>query len=111
MAKKPKPLPVGAVMILHALARGAGYGFDIMEETGLTSGTVYPTLDRLERTGFARSEWEDADLARKEKRPSRRYFTITEAGKTELIEALGRYKALAPVTIDGVNHPASVRPA
>lgn len=56
--KKKEP-PIGAVMILHALARGAAYGFDIMEETGLTSGTVYPTLDRLEREGLL--AWRRAD--------------------------------------------------
>jgi DNA-binding PadR family transcriptional regulator len=110
MAKK-KELPLGAVMILHALARGAGYGFDLMEETGLTSGTVYPTLDRLERLGLARSEWEDAGVARAEKRPPRRYFTITVAGKHELIAALERYRSLAPVTIDGVTYPARGRVA
>ena len=77
-------------MILHALARGAGYGFDIMEQTGLTSGTVYPALDRLEREGLARSRWEDAEVARAEKRPPRRYFEITDPGKSELIEAIRR---------------------
>ena len=51
-------------MVLHALARGCEYGFDIMEETGLTSGTIYPALDRLERLGCAFSEWEDARIAR-----------------------------------------------
>ena len=111
MEKKTKALPVGAVMILHALARGAGYGFDLMEETGLTSGTVYPALDRLERAGLAVSSWEDAEVAHREKRPPRRYFAITASGKTELIEALDRYKALAPLTIDGVAYPTRARPA
>lgn len=96
-------------MILHALARGAEYGFDVIEETGLTSGTVYPTLDRLERDGLARSKWENADVARREKRPSRRYFRITAAGKGALIEALDRYRSLAPLTIDGVRYPARTR--
>ncbi len=95
-------------MILHALARGAEYGFDIIEETGLTSGTVYPTLDRLEKDGLARSKWEDADVARREKRPSRRYFSITAGGKAALVEALDRYRSLAPVTIDGVRYPSRV---
>ena len=111
MPKRKKPLPVGAVMILHALARGAEYGFDIIEETGLTSGTVYPTLDRLEREGFARSSWEDAEVAHREKRPPRRYFAITASGKEELIGALHRYKALAPVTIDGVADPTQAGPS
>ena len=44
-----KALPVGTVMVLHALARGHRYGFDLLEQTGLTSGTVYPALERLER--------------------------------------------------------------
>ena len=104
-------LPIGTVMVLHALARGHRYGFDLMEETGLTSGTVYPALDRLEARGLARSSWEDAEVAHREKRPPRRYFAITAAGKTELIEALDRYKALAPVTIDGVAYPGGARPS
>ena len=111
MPKSDKALSVGAVMILHALARGAGYGFDIIEETGLTSGTVYPTLDRLERAGLARSSWEDAAVAHREKRPPRRYFAITDTGKAKLIEALDRYKALAPVRIDGVAYPTQARPS
>ena len=101
-----KSLSVGTVMILHALARGHRYGFDLMAQTGLTSGTVYPALERLERLGLARSRWEDADVAHQEKRPPRRYFEITEPGKVELIEALERYKALAPITIDGARYPS-----
>jgi PadR family transcriptional regulator PadR len=109
MAKKG--LPVGTVMVLHALARGHRHGFDLIEQTGLTSGTVYPALERLESLGLARSRWEDAEVAHAEKRPPRRYFEITAAGKTELIDALDRYKALAPITIDGVWYPRTVEPA
>ena len=98
-------------MVLHALARGHRYGFDLMEQTGLTSGTVYPTLDRLEGLGLARSRWEDAQVAHDQKRPPRRYFEITRDGKHALIAALDRYKALAPVTIDGVAYPRKVEPA
>jgi len=104
-------LPVGTIMVLHALARGHRYGFDVLEQTGLTSGTVYPALERLERLGLAKSKWEDADLAHDEKRPQRRYFEITRHGKRDLINALERYKALAPLTIDGVAYPGGVEPA
>jgi DNA-binding PadR family transcriptional regulator len=107
MSKK-RDLPVGAVMVLHALARGHRYGFDLISETGLTSGTVYPTLDRLERGGMALSRWEDAGVAHQEKRPPRKYFEITEEGKAVLIRALDRYKALAPLTIDGTVRPGRV---
>lgn len=98
-------------MVLHALARGHRYGFDTLEQTGLTSGTVYPALERLERLGHARSSWEDADTAHREKRPPRRYYEITPDGKRELIAALERYRALAPLTIDGVPYPSPRRPA
>ena len=108
---RQKELPVGTVMVLHALARGHRYGFDLLDQTGLTSGTVYPALERLERLGLASSSWEDAHVAHEEKRPPRRYFQITEDGKRELIGALDRYKALAPLTIDGVVHPSKARPA
>jgi DNA-binding PadR family transcriptional regulator len=102
---KPRKLSLGAVMILHAVARGHGHGFDLQEETGLTSGTVYPTLEKLETAGLLRSSWEEPERARAEKRPPRRYFEITAAGKQALVEALDRYGALAPVVIDGVTYP------
>ena len=98
MAKK-NALSFGTVLVLHALARGFRYGFDIMEETGLSSGTIYPALDRLESLALARSEWEDARLAQEEKRPPRRYFRITPDGARALQEALGRHRALAPVDL------------
>lgn len=106
-----RTLPVGTVMVLHALARGHRYGFDLMEQTGLTSGTVYPALERLETLGLTASSWEDARVAHEEKRPPRRYFGITADGKHALIEALERYRALAPITIDGVAYPREAKPA
>ena len=38
-------------LVLQALASGYHYGFDIMDATGLPSGTVYPVLRRLETGG------------------------------------------------------------
>jgi DNA-binding PadR family transcriptional regulator len=94
----PDPsLSYGSAAILHAVASGHPFGFDIMEATGLTSGTVYPALERLEARGFVSSRWEAEAAARKEGRPARRYFTLTAAGATALREALSRYKALRPI--------------
>lgn len=100
-----KSLSVGGVMILHAVARGTAHGFDIQEDTGLTSGTVYPTLERMQAQGLVTSEWEDVETARAEKRPPRRYYLITRLGKEVLIQGLERYGALAPLTIDGITYP------
>jgi len=57
--RKPAPLAFGQIAILHAIAAGNRFGFDIMDATGLTSGTVYPTLDRFESLGYVTSHWED----------------------------------------------------
>jgi PadR family transcriptional regulator PadR len=97
----------GAAAILHAIASGRQFGFDIMEATGLTSGTVYPALERLEARGYLRSKWEDEATAHREGRPARRYFALTAAGVTALHSALDRYKALRPIPgLGGPDGPA-----
>jgi DNA-binding PadR family transcriptional regulator len=86
-----------AVSVLHAVASGVPYGFQVIEQTGLTSGTVYTSLGRLERDGCVRSRWEDARVAHEEKRPPRRYYTITARGERVLDESLARFRALRPL--------------
>jgi PadR family transcriptional regulator, regulatory protein PadR len=95
--RKPVSLSYGSAAILHAVASGSRFGFDIMNATGLTSGTVYPALDRLESAGYLRSTWEDTSAAHAEGRPARRYFTLTASGATALRAALAKYKALRPL--------------
>jgi len=97
--KRDKPLAFGHVSILHAIADGNRFGFDVMDATGLTSGTVYPALDKLETMGLVTSRWEDARTAHRDNRPARRYFDLTAAGAAALAEALTRYKNLRPVSL------------
>ena len=97
--RKTAPLAFGHVAILHAIADGNRFGFDIMDTTGLTSGTVYPALDKLESIGHLTSRWEDARAARRDKRPPRRYFDLTASGVAALAAALERYKNLKPVSL------------
>src|SRR5687768_10017206 len=97
MPPKPGSLSYGSAAILHAIASGSQFGFDIMNVTGLTSGTVYPALDRLEAAGYLKSKWEDAGAAHADGRPARRYFTLTAAGVAALRAALAKYKALRPL--------------
>jgi PadR family transcriptional regulator, regulatory protein PadR len=87
-------LSLSATAILQALAHGYQYGFDIMEITGLPSGTVYPALRRLEKSGVVESRWEDEAAAHKDQRPARKYYKLTGAGKAALSEAIGRYRRL-----------------
>ena len=81
-------------LVLQALARGFHHGFDIMDATGLPSGTVYPILRRLDREGYLKSAWESQAAAQREQRPARRYYEITGAGEAMLVEAVGRFRAL-----------------
>jgi DNA-binding PadR family transcriptional regulator len=93
-----KPLGFATVQVLHAIASGSAYGFDVCDLTSLPSGTVYPALSRLEQAGLVRSRWERADIAQREKRPPRRYYEITAQGVTALDASLERYRALTPIT-------------
>ena len=74
-------------LVLQALLDGRHHGFDIMEATGLPSGTVYPILRRLDAEGCVRSRWEKEGLARREQRPPRRYYELTGGGKTIALDA------------------------
>jgi DNA-binding PadR family transcriptional regulator len=55
------------------------YGLQLMQDTGLASGTLYPILVRLERAGWVESRWEDIDPV-EQGRPSRRYYRLTSDG-------------------------------
>jgi DNA-binding PadR family transcriptional regulator len=93
----PPALSLGAVAVLHAVASGRRFGFDIIDQTGLTSGTVYPALDKLEELGLLRSHWEDERVAQREKRPARRYFALTGRGIEALAAAIDRHRMFRPI--------------
>jgi PadR family transcriptional regulator PadR len=89
---KKLSLSYSAAVILHAVSNGYRYGFDIMDVTGLPSGTVYPALRRMERARLVLSSWEDEVAAQREGRPARKYYEISTAGEESLAQALGRYR-------------------
>lgn len=79
-----RSMGMAALRVLQAVAGGAEYGFDIIDATGLASGTVYPALSRHERDGYVKSSWEDPRRAHQERRPPRRYYRVTAEGKRAL---------------------------
>ncbi len=81
--------------MLEAIESGSHHGFDIMDATGLPSGSVYPILRRLEHEGFVRSRWEKHEIAQREGRPPRRYYEIERAGAAWLEAARQRFRVLA----------------
>jgi PadR family transcriptional regulator len=81
-----------SALILQTISHGYRYGFDIMDVTGLPSGTVYPALRRLERDQLIQSKWESAAVALD--RPLRKYYRVTRLGNEVLQSAVKRYPLL-----------------
>jgi len=83
-----------ATVILQTIASGYAYGFEIMDLTGLPSGTVYPALRRLEDWELVDSRWEKHQIALDDLRPRRKYYEVTALGAKALADAVARYKLL-----------------
>ena len=71
--------------VLALLAKEERYGFDLVrglaEVDGMVTseGTIYPLLSRLRRDGLVESTWQESSAG-----PPRRYYRLTEAGRTAL---------------------------
>lgn len=68
--------------ILHIISRGEVYASDMIEELTtakimVVEGTLYPLLTRLRKAGLVDYKWVESVSG-----PPRKYYTITEAGKT-----------------------------
>lgn len=77
--------------VVQALDLGYRYGFDIAEATGLRGGTVYPILRRLKDLGLAKDKWEPVSVSREAGRPPRKYYQLTEAAVSTVVECRQRY--------------------
>jgi PadR family transcriptional regulator PadR len=88
-------LGYATVAVLGAVKQGHRFGLDVMRQTGLPSGTVYPTLARAERSGLVRSRWEDRTTADRAARPRRRHYHLTAAGESALAKAAEQLDAIA----------------
>jgi DNA-binding PadR family transcriptional regulator len=68
------------ILLLQALSIRAQqwcHGYDLMKETGLQSGTLYPLLMRMTDQGLVEAEWrEPAQLGR----PARHAYRLTATG-------------------------------
>jgi PadR family transcriptional regulator, regulatory protein PadR len=88
-----------AALILQTVDQGFSYGFDIMDATGLPSGTVYPALRRMEAEGLISSQWESEKKAIAEQRPVRKYYRVTRSGSETLEQSQKRYPLLARMLV------------
>jgi DNA-binding PadR family transcriptional regulator len=90
----PRAIGAATLAVLQCIADGHRYGFEIIDRTGLPSGTVYPALSSLERRGLVSARWEGDANARAEARPRRRYYRMTGAGQAALRDALARWEQM-----------------
>lgn len=72
---------------LLAEPTGEHYGYDLMRETGLKSGNLYPILARLEAARWIEGHREAIDSSNV-KRPARRYYTFTPDGTVRARRAM-----------------------
>lgn len=64
-------------------------GSDMAKRTKLLSGTLYPILARLERSGWLSSEWENLNPS-EAGRPRKRLYRLTGIGYNKSNEALSQ---------------------
>jgi transcriptional regulator len=75
------------MMILKALTWGPRHGYQVArwiedrtaEELTIEEGSLYPALHRMERRGWAGSEWGQSENNRRAK-----YYSLTEEGRRQL---------------------------
>ena len=54
-----RSLGITSLRILGAIRDGVSYGLEIVQETGMPSGTVYPTLGRLKKRGLVKADGQE----------------------------------------------------
>lgn len=86
------------LIVLRLLAPGEAYGYEIVTKLtartngslGVTDGTLYPVLYRLERAGFVAVRWETP-----ERGVPRKYYRLTGEGKAELARLTHEWNTFA----------------
>jgi DNA-binding PadR family transcriptional regulator len=90
-------------LVLSILAKGDSYGYAILKQVSdlsdgkleWTDGLLYPLLHRLERTGMLDSTWGNSPEGRR-----RKYYRITDQGRTELAEQRRQWDAVVDTLRD-----------
>ena len=86
------------LIVLHLLESGEAYGYEIVTKVttrsngalGVTDGTLYPVLYRLERAGFVAVRWDTP-----ERGVPRKYYRLTKSGREELARLTHEWRAFA----------------
>jgi PadR family transcriptional regulator PadR len=93
------------LLVLHLIAREPAYGNRLIEEieeitqgvVSVNPNTMYPLLRELEGNGLVEGRWELPD------RRTRRYYSITPAGRREYKRLLGEVEPFLDSVIRSVS--------
>jgi len=75
--RAPSPQTRAVLEALLAQPEAWRYGYDLIRETGLKSGTLYPLLMRLFNQGWLEAEWR---APQQRGRPLRHAYRLTSTG-------------------------------
>src|SRR5690242_12721475 len=92
---------VQVAIALMADPGGRHWGYELSKQSGIRSGVMYPLLQRMLDEGWLADGWEDQAQTGRAKRPPRRYYVLTDAGKAALgavIAEARRDARFAPLT-------------
>lgn len=76
-ARRPSKQMIKLLGVLSAQAGQWRHGYDLMKETGLLSGTLYPLLMRMTEQGLVEAEWHEPAQPG---RPARHAYRLTADG-------------------------------
>lgn len=90
--------------ILEIIARGEVYASDMLEELTaakmiVVEGTLYPLLTRLKNAGLLDYSWVESTSG-----PPRKYYTLTETGRTFLEQLRETWSELVASTEFIIQH-------
>jgi PadR family transcriptional regulator PadR len=71
-----------AILQMDGEGDGRIWGYALSKTSGVRSGVLYPQLDRMMGEGWLEDHWEPQEEVKK--RPPRRYYTLTDEGRTNL---------------------------
>lgn len=75
---------VQVALALLADSTSRHWGYELSKQSGVRSGVMYPILQRMLDQGWLADGWEDHLEIGEEKRPPRRYYEVTDAGRDAL---------------------------
>ena len=86
--KRNRPPSKTTLRLLEVMLKQADshhYGYELMKMTGISSGTLYPILIRLEERGLLDAQWQSSQ---KQGRPPRHAYKLTHSGRQFAISQL-----------------------